>query len=163
MVRLIAGLKIVAVCAGLALVAGCSSSNRPDIVPQEQAAIPGSQKDFLVNVGDRVHFAVDVWKLSPEAQGILQRQAAWLKQYPNVTVQIEGHADEQGTREYNLALSAKRATETKNYLVSLGISSSRISTIAYGKERPVALCDNESCWSQNRRAVTVITGGAVPG
>ena len=162
MVRLIAGLKIVAICMGLALVAGCSS-NRPDVVPQEQAATPGSQKDFLVNVGDRVHFIVDQSTLTPEAQGILQRQAAWLKQYPNVTVQIEGHADEQGTREYNLALSARRATATRNFLASLGINPSRMSTIAYGKERPVAVCPSESCWSQNRRAVTVITGGAAPG
>ena len=154
MVRLIAGLKIVAVCAGLALVAGCSSSNRPDIVPQEQAAVPGSQKDFIVNVGDRVHFPVDVWKLSPEAQGILQRQAAWLKQYPNVTVQIEGHADEQGTREYNLALGARRANAVDEYLVSRGISPARLKTVSYGKERPLAICSEESCYAKNRRAVT---------
>jgi len=163
MLRVISGLKIAAVCAGLVLVAGCSSSNRPDIVPQEQAAIPGSQKDFLVNVGDRVHFVVDQSTLTPEAQAILRRQAAWLAQYPSVTIQIEGHADEQGTREYNIALSARRATATRNFLASLGVNPARMSTIAYGKERPVATCSDESCYSQNRRAVTVITGGAVPG
>ncbi|HHI81588.1 MAG TPA: peptidoglycan-associated lipoprotein, partial [Rhizobiales bacterium] len=88
---------------------------------------------------------------------------AWLQQYPNVTIQIEGHADERGTREYNIALSARRATAVRNFLARQGIAASRMSTIAYGKERPVALCDAESCWNQNRRAVTVITGGAVPG
>jgi peptidoglycan-associated lipoprotein len=163
MLRVIAGLKIAAVCAGLVLVAGCSSSNRPDVAPQEQAAVPGSEKDFLVNVGDRVYFIVDQSTLTPQAQETLRRQAAWLAQYPNVTVQIEGHADEQGTREYNIALSARRATATRNYLASLGVNPTRMSTIAYGKERPVAVCSDESCYSQNRRAVTVITGGAVTG
>jgi peptidoglycan-associated lipoprotein len=163
MLRVFAGLKIAAVCAGLVFVTGCSSSNRPDVAPQEQSAIPGSEKDFLVNVGDRVYFIVDQSTLTPEGQEVLRRQAAWLAQYPNVTVQIEGHADEQGTREYNIALSARRATTTRNYLASLGVNPTRMSTIAYGKERPVAVCSDESCWSQNRRAVTVITAGAVTG
>jgi peptidoglycan-associated lipoprotein len=101
MLRVIAGLKIAAICAGLVLVAGCSSSNRPDVAPQEQAAVPGSEKDFLVNVGDRVYFVVDQSTLTPQAQEVLRRQAAWLAQYPNVTIQIEGHADEQGTHVHH--------------------------------------------------------------
>jgi peptidoglycan-associated lipoprotein len=162
MLRRFAGLKVAAICAGLVFVAGCSSANRPD-VPQQETAIPGSEKDFIVNVGDRVYFLVDQWTLTPEAQEVLRRQAAWLAQYPNVTIQVEGHADERGTREYNIALSARRATATREFLMGLGVNAARISTIAYGKERPVAVCDAESCWSQNRRAVTVITGGAVTG
>jgi peptidoglycan-associated lipoprotein len=101
--------------------------------------------------------------LTPEAQEVLRRQAAWLRQYPQVTIQVEGHADERGTREYNIALSARRATAAREFLLAQGVQAARLSTIAYGKERPVALCDAESCWSQNRRAVTVITGGAVSG
>jgi peptidoglycan-associated lipoprotein len=124
------------------------------------AAIPGSEKDFQTNVGDRVFFAEDQTVLTAEAQDTLRKQASWLKQYPGVTIQVEGHADERGTREYNIALSARRATATRNFLIAQGIDAKRISSIAYGKERPVALCDAEQCWSQNRRAVTVITGGA---
>ena len=163
MLRQFAGLKVAAICAGLVFLAGCSSANRPDVAPQQQTAIPGSEKDFIVNVGDRIYFLVDQSTLTPEAQEVLRRQAAWLAQYPNVTIQIEGHADERGTREYNLALSAQRASATREYMAGLGVNPARLSTIAYGKERPVAVCDAESCWSQNRRAVTVITGGALAG
>jgi peptidoglycan-associated lipoprotein len=113
-----------------------------------------------VNVGDRVYFSEDKSTLSSEAQETLRRQAAWLKKYPEVTVQVEGHADERGTREYNIALSARRATAAREFLLAQGVSAKRISSIAYGKERPAAMCDAEQCWSQNRRAVTVITGGA---
>jgi peptidoglycan-associated lipoprotein len=162
MLRNLAGLKIAAVCAGLLVVGGCATQNRPDILA-EQTAVPGSERDFMVNVGDRIHFIVDQSTLTPEAQETLRRQAAWLKQYPQVSVQIEGHADERGTREYNIALSARRASATREFLVAQGIQPGRLSTIAYGKERPVALCDAESCWNQNRRAVTVVTGGAVSG
>jgi peptidoglycan-associated lipoprotein len=162
MLRNLAGLKIAAVCAGLLVVGGCASQNRPDILA-EQTAVPGSERDFMVNVGDRIFFVVDQSTLTPEAQETLRRQAAWLKQYPQVSVQIEGHADERGTREYNIALSARRASATREFLVAQGIQPGRLSTIAYGKERPVALCDAESCWNQNRRAVTVVTGGAVSG
>ena len=122
--------------------------------------VAGSPDDFKVNVGDRIFFHMDQTDLTGESQDTLMKQAAWLKQYPDVTVQIEGHADERGTREYNISLSARRAVATRNFLIAQGISSARISTIAYGKERPAALCDAEECWSQNRRAVTVITGGA---
>ena len=123
-------------------------------------ARPGSEQDFTTNTGDRVYFAEDKSTLSPEAQETLRRQAQWLQQYSGVTVQVEGHADERGTREYNIALSARRATAAREFLISNGVTAGRISSIAYGKERPVALCDAEQCYSQNRRAVTVITGGA---
>ncbi|MEO1161164.1 MAG: OmpA family protein, partial [Pseudomonadota bacterium] len=96
----------------------------------------------------------------PEGMETLRRQAQWLNQYPNVTIQVEGHADERGTREYNIALSARRSTATREFLISQGVSAQRVATLAYGKERPVALCDAESCWAQNRRSVTAITGGA---
>jgi peptidoglycan-associated lipoprotein len=107
-----------------------------------------------------VFFLEDKSTLSPEAQETLRRQAQWLNKYGRVTVQVEGHADERGTREYNIALSARRATAAREFLISQGVGANRISSIAYGKERPAALCDAEQCWSQNRRAVTVITGGA---
>jgi peptidoglycan-associated lipoprotein len=116
--------------------------------------LPGS------NISDRVLFAVDQTTLSPEAIGILNAQVGWLKQNASAPVLIEGHADERGTGEYNMALGSSRASAVRNYMVSQGIPDSRISIITYGRERPVATCDNESCWSQNRRAVTVVTGGA---
>ena len=157
----IAGLKIAVVCCCFLALAACSKKNQPDLEADGGGvATPGSEKDFAVNVGDRIYFIVDQSTLTPEATETLRRQAAWLRQYPKVTVQVEGHSDERGTREYNIALSARRATATREFLVSQGIEANRISTIAYGKERPVALCDAEQCWTQNRRAVTVITGGA---
>lgn len=125
-----------------------------------EAQVPGSAADFSTNVGDRVFFAVDQTALSEEARATLSKQAQWLQQYPEVAIQVEGHADERGTREYNISLSARRATAVRNFLISQGISAERISSIAYGKERPAAFCDAEECWSQNRRAVTVITSGA---
>jgi peptidoglycan-associated lipoprotein len=121
MLRNLAGLKIAAVCAGLLVVAGCSSQNRPDIAA-EQTATPGSERDFIVNVGDRVHFIVDQSTLTPEGQETLRRQAAWLRQYPQIAVQIEGHSDERGTREYNIALSARRAAATQQFLIQQGVS-----------------------------------------
>lgn len=122
-------------------------------------AAPGSPQDFVVNVGDRVFFESDSTELSSTAQGTLDKQARWLQQYGRYSFTIEGHADERGTREYNFALGARRAEVTKDYLISRGIAASRIKTISYGKERPVAVCDDISCWSQNRRAVTVLGGG----
>lgn len=157
------GLKLTAAFLTALTIAGCSSNDKPQVANPQQTATPGSERDFILNVGDRVHFIVDQSTLTPQAMDILRKQAAWLRQYPNVTIQIEGHADERGTREYNIALSARRATSTHRFLLAQGIAGSRMSTIAYGKERPVALCDAENCWNQNRRAVTVITGGAVPG
>jgi peptidoglycan-associated lipoprotein len=122
------------------------------------AATPGSTQDFVVNVGDRVFFDTDSTELTAQSRQTLDRQAQWLAQYPRYTFTIEGHADERGTREYNIALGARRATATKDYLVSRGIAANRIRTISYGKERPVAVCNDISCWSQNRRAVTVLDG-----
>lgn len=128
--------------------------------PQPTGPAPGSEQDFVVNVGDRVFFGFDSSNLDSEAQETLRRQAAWLERYPSTTITVEGHCDERGTRAYNLALGARRANAVKQYLTSLGVNSGRIKTISYGKERPVALCSNESCWSQNRRGVTVINSGA---
>jgi len=162
MLRKIGGLKIAAICLGLVVLAGCSS-NKPQVGNPQGIAKPGTERDFILNVGDRIHFIVDQSTLTPQAMDTLRKQVVWLRQYPNVTIQVEGHADERGTREYNIALSARRATATRRFLLSQGLQASRLSTIAYGKERPVALCDAENCWNQNRRAVTVITGGAVPG
>jgi peptidoglycan-associated lipoprotein len=123
------------------------------------AAVPGSQQDFVVNVGDRVFFESDSSELSSTAIGTLEKQASWLGKYPRYSFTVEGHADERGTREYNFALGARRAEAVKSYLAAKGVSASRIRTISYGKERPVAVCDNISCWSQNRRAVTILNGG----
>ncbi len=155
----------VAACCFLAL-AACSKKNTPNLEEGTgggSAAAPGSVTDFTQNVGDRVYFIVDQSTLTPEAQETLRRQAQWLQQYQGVSVQVEGHADERGTREYNIALSARRATAAREFLIANGVPGNRISSIAYGKERPVAVCDAEQCYSQNRRAVTVVTGGANPG
>jgi peptidoglycan-associated lipoprotein len=110
------------------------------------------------DISDRVLFAVDQSTLSPEAIGTLQRQVSWLQQNAGMPINIEGHADERGTREYNIALSARRAAAVRNFMVANGIPDGRISTTPYGRERPAATCPSESCWSQNRRAVTVVTG-----
>jgi peptidoglycan-associated lipoprotein len=124
------------------------------------AQVPGSAEDFSANIGDKVYFENDQSSLTAEGRDTLVKQASWLQEYPDVSIQIEGHADERGTREYNISLSARRATTVRNFLISQGISAKRVASIAYGKERPAAVCDAEECWSQNRRAVTVITGGA---
>ncbi|MGH6888208.1 MAG: peptidoglycan-associated lipoprotein Pal [Rhizomicrobium sp.] len=126
----------------------------------ETTAVPGSVQDFRVNVGDTVHFAYDKYEIQDQDRDLLQRQAAWLQKYPQVRVTIEGHCDPRGTREYNLALGARRASAVKEYLVSLGVPSSRVDTISYGKERPVCTESDESCWAQDRRGVTTITSGA---
>jgi peptidoglycan-associated lipoprotein len=167
-----AGFRTAALMSCFLALAACSKKNAPDLDAGlggnggsgldagNGGASPGSQADFETNVGDRVYFLVDQTSLTPEGREILSRQAQWLQNYPNVTVQVEGHADERGTREYNISLSARRATATRNYLVSQGVKASRVASIAYGKERPAQSCDAEECWSQNRRSVTVITGGA---
>ena len=120
------------------------------------AATPGSAQDFVVNVGDRVFFESDQTDLTPTATATLDKQAQWLSRYPQYTFLIEGHADERGTREYNFSLGARRAQAVRDYLASRGIPASRIRTVSYGKERPVAVCNDISCWSQNRRGVTVL-------
>ena len=117
---------------------------------------PGSQQEFLVTVGDRVFFETDSSALTPTAQATLDKQAAWLNRYTNYRILVEGHADERGTREYNIALGARRGSVVVNYLISKGVNGQRIQTKSFGKERPVAICNDISCWSQNRRAVTVV-------
>jgi peptidoglycan-associated lipoprotein len=126
--------------------------------PNAGAGAPGSQLEFTVTVGDRIFFDTDSSVIRADAQQTLARQAQWLNQYGTYSITIEGHADERGTREYNLALGARRAAATRDFLVAQGVAVNRIQTISYGKERPVAVCDNISCWSQNRRAVTVLNG-----
>ena len=125
--------------------------------PEEESSIvPGSPDDFIINVGDRIFFSYESFDLDADAQETLQLQAAWLKQHQEVTVTIEGHCDERGTREYNLALGEKRAQAAKNYLIALGVDVSRVSTISYGKEMPAVVGSNDDAWNQNRRSVTVI-------
>ena len=147
------------------VIAACSRSATDNVgltgVGNAGAGAPGSQQEFIVTVGDRVFFETDSSALTAEAMATLDKQAAWLNQYANYRIMIEGHADERGTREYNLALGARRAAATRQYLVSRGIPANRIKTISYGKEKPVAVCDDISCWSQNRRAVTVLGGAGM--
>jgi peptidoglycan-associated lipoprotein len=131
-----------------------SGSSTTSTVPGAPA--PGSQEDFVQNVGDRVFFGFDRYDLTQEAQTQLQKQANWLKTYPQFRFVIEGHCDDRGTREYNLALGERRATAVKNYLVALGIDAARMQTISYGKERPAVLGDNEQAWAANRRGVIVL-------
>ncbi|MET0688443.1 MAG: peptidoglycan-associated lipoprotein Pal [Methyloceanibacter sp.] len=155
----IAGVLVVAIA-----LAACSKAQQQPKeygVGGEGPITPGTSRDFAVNVGDVVRFEVDSSSLTGEAQGILRNQAVWLNQYPQYTVTIEGHADERGTREYNIALGARRATAVRGFLAQQGVSASRIRTISYGKERPIAVCDDISCWSQNRRAQTILNDGAV--
>ncbi|HOV04057.1 MAG TPA: peptidoglycan-associated lipoprotein Pal [Hyphomicrobiales bacterium] len=142
---------------GLALLAAaCASKNKDDMAGGAGQATPGSAQDFVVNVGDRVFFDTDSSQLRADAQATLDKQAQWLKVYPRYTITVEGHADERGTREYNIALGARRAQAARDYLASRGVAGNRMRTISYGKERPVAVCNDISCWSQNRRAVTVL-------
>ena len=151
----------IALVTALALTGCASKKNLPNNAADlglTNGATPGSQQDFTVNVGDRIYFDTDSSAIRADAQATLQRQAQWLARYPNYAITIEGHADERGTREYNLALGARRAAATRSYLASQGVPASSMRTISYGKERPVAVCDDISCWSQNRRAVTVLGG-----
>jgi len=147
-------------------IAGCASkknlpNNANDLGLGANAATPGSTQDFTVNVGDRIFFDTDSSSIRADAQSTLARQAQWLAKYPNYQITVEGHADERGTREYNLALGARRAAATKDFLASQGVPGNRMRTISFGKEKPVAVCDDISCWSQNRRAVTVLGGAGM--
>jgi peptidoglycan-associated lipoprotein len=169
MIKISTALKVAAVSAALLLAAGCSSQKAAqETTPppvssgggSSSTIVPGSAEDFRVNVGDTVHFDFDKYDVLDNDKGTLQRQAAWLAKYPSVRVTVEGHCDERGTREYNLALGARRANAVKEYLVSLGVSSARVDTISYGKEHPICTESNEDCWAQNRRGVTTITAGA---
>jgi len=170
MMKFSTGLKLAAIAAVFAL-AGCTTKPKavetapppvsaPTVQQSQTTIVPGSAEDLRVNVGDTVHFDYDKYDLRENDKTLLQRQSAWLQQYPSVRVTVEGHCDERGTREYNLALGARRANAVKEYLVSLGVSAARVDTISYGKERPVCTESTEDCWSQNRRGVTTIAGGA---
>ncbi|MGE0339751.1 MAG: peptidoglycan-associated lipoprotein Pal [Xanthobacteraceae bacterium] len=158
LMRLVRGARFAALFAVTLAVAACSTSqNQADANnPNANANTPGSVQDFVVNVGDRVFFESDQSELTPQARATLDKQVQWLQQYGQYAFTVEGHADERGTREYNIALGARRAQTVRDYLVSRGINPSRMRTISYGKERPVAVCNDISCWSQNRRAVTVL-------
>jgi len=157
--------------AALATLAACASKPQPTPTPEAptsapttqapQGPVPGSAEDFRVFVGDRVYFGYDRYDLSPEARSILERQAAWLRRYSNVRLLVAGNCDERGTREYNLALGARRAAAARDYLVSLGIGADRLATVSYGKERPVDPRSNEQAWSVNRNATSQIVSGAV--
>ncbi|WP_374303282.1 peptidoglycan-associated lipoprotein Pal [Ferrovibrio sp.] len=160
------GSKFVAVAAVGLLLAACESA------PQQAASTggtgasaatgqtsiaPGTVQDFQVNVGDRVFFDYDKFEVKPAGKATLDKQAAWLKRYGQWKIVVEGHCDERGTREYNLALGERRANAVKTYLINQGIPANRVTTISYGKERPVALGSNEAAWAQNRRGVTVLS------
>ena len=158
-------LRPLSLIAGLLLLAACSQNPATNANnggatnggPTTTSTVaPGSAQDFIQNVGDRVFFDFDKSSIKSEGQQTLQRQAQWLQKYPNVTVTVEGHCDDRGTREYNLALGERRATAVQKALVALGVSANRVKTISYGKERPAVLGDNEASWAQNRRGVTVI-------
>jgi len=157
--RFLQGLKLAAVLA-VALSMGACANKNLGMDANASAATPGSQQDFVVNVGDRVFFESDQTDLSPQAVVTLDKQIQWLQTYPRYQFTIEGHADERGTREYNIALGARRAQSVKAYMTAHGIDQSRMRTISYGKERPVAVCNDISCWSQNRRAVTVLNANS---
>jgi peptidoglycan-associated lipoprotein len=155
--RFLQGLKLAAVLAVALSMGACANKNGMGADgAMAGAATPGSQQDFVVNVGDRVFFDSDQTNLSPQAITTLEKQVRWLQTYNRYSFTIEGHADERGTREYNIALGARRASVVVNYLVSRGVNANRIQQKSFGKERPVAICDDISCWSQNRRAVTVV-------
>jgi peptidoglycan-associated lipoprotein len=135
-------------------------SRAPEPAPVAEAALPGSEKDFVVNVGDRVYFDYDMYNIRADAAPLLDAQATWLKRYPAVQVRIEGNADERGTQEYNLALGARRANAVREYLVAHGVSANRITTVSYGKERPIDTGAGEQAEAHNRNAHTAIVSGA---
>ncbi|MFM6853222.1 MAG: peptidoglycan-associated lipoprotein Pal [Sphingopyxis sp.] len=160
--------------AALIALAGCAGRRAPDVLPPDPsggaygngsangaggmggAAVPGSQADFIANIqADTVYFDTDRYNVDDQDRAILASQAQWLQRYPNVRITVEGHADERGTRDYNLALGERRANAARNYLVSLGIDTGRITAVSMGKERPIALGSDEASWAQNRRAVTI--------
>jgi len=165
--------KIIGLFAAVALVSACESASTGgasaggvgNAKPIESYTTPlssgiaaGSQEDLVVNVGDRIFFDFDKFTLDDEDRATLERQAAWMKANPSVTITVEGHCDERGTREYNLALGERRANSVADYLISLGLNPARVKTISYGKERPVAVGSTNAAWAQNRRGVTKVGG-----
>jgi len=175
------GARIFSLLAVLILVAGCSSTPKDtesmdtdshlnptetlspvisappvDTLEEQGSAAPGTQQDLVVNVGDRVFFGYDKYDLTADARTTIEKQALWLKKYPHLNISVEGHCDERGTREYNLALGEKRAMTVRNYLIALGVESGRAQTISYGKERPAVTGSDETSWAQNRRGVVVV-------
>lgn len=167
----ISGLATIAALSAVLMLAACSTPKPVDTAPPPgggtttgpgptSSIVPGSAEDLRVNVGDTVHFGYNEYSINDDDKATLQRQATWLQKYPSIRVTVEGDCDERGTREYNLALGARRANAVKEFLVSLGVSAARIETISYGKEHPVCTESTEDCWAQNRRGVTTISGGA---
>ena len=157
--QIVRGARFAALLAAALAISACAQ-NAND-AQGNAAATPGSQQDFVVNVGDRVFFETDSTELTPQSRATLDKQAQWLNNYTQYSqFTVEGHADERGTREYNIALGARREQTVRDYLISRGVAANRMQTISYGKERPVALCDDISCWSQNRRAVTVLNASS---
>ena len=155
------GARLVAVLAAALAISACAKNAEEGAQANAAGmATPGSQQDFVVNVGDRVFFETDSSELTPQSRATLDKQAQWLTNYSQYAFTVEGHADERGTREYNIALGARRAQTARDYLISRGIQANRMRTISYGKERPVAVCNDISCWSQNRRAVTVLNASS---
>lgn len=146
-------IPVLAALAAALLVGACAKDQNPELAG---AATPGSSRDFVLNVGDRVFFETDSSDFTQAATATLDRQSEWLNRYPRHRILIEGHADERGTREYNYSLGARRAEAVSDYLKARGVAASRLRTVSYGKERPVAVCNDISCWSQNRRGVTVL-------
>jgi peptidoglycan-associated lipoprotein len=154
----VCGARLVGALALALAIAACART--ADTTGTIGTAQPGSQQDFVVNVGDRVFFESDRSELTAQSIATLEKQAQWLQNYSQYAFTIEGHADERGTREYNIALGARRAQTVRDYLASHGVNPQRMRTISYGKERPVAVCNDISCWSQNRRAVTVLNASS---
>jgi peptidoglycan-associated lipoprotein len=176
-----AGLRLAAIVGLTLSIAACASQPKPQplapttapappseytpptngpVSEQQTAPVPGSMQDFVVSAGDRVFFDTDAYEIRPDAAEILAKQADWLSRYPLVMVRVEGNCDERGTREYNFALGARRANSVRDFLVAHGVDGSRITTVSYGKERPIDPGDDEDAWSKNRNAHTAITGGA---
>lgn len=153
---MLAAVLLLAACSSNPATTANTSGAATSTGPSATTVTPGSREDFIQNVGDRVFFDFDRSDIKPEGKTVLQRQSDWLKKYASVTVTIEGHCDERGTREYNLALGERRATAVRNALVALGVQANRLKTISYGKERPAVVGSNEAAWAQNRRGVTVI-------
>jgi len=178
-----AGLRLLAVAGVTLTIAACTTTPKPPppgpvagpptdqnaftppqgqtgVTEQQTAALPGSAQDFVISAGDRVFFDYDAFVIRPDAADTLAKQADWLRKYSAVQVRIEGNADERGTREYNFALGERRANSVKDFLVSHGVDAGRITTVSYGKERPIDPGDNEDAWAKNRNAHTAITAGA---